>query len=58
MSQDKNHVAAQPSLDDLILPGTPEQVADAYRTLAERAKTASPGMRSGSNGRDNAGIAS
>ena len=44
MSQDKNHVAAQPSLDDLILPGTPEQVADAYRTLAERAKTAQFGL--------------
>ena len=32
------------TLDDILLPGTPSHVAQRYRTLAERAKTASFGL--------------
>ena len=44
MSQDMQHEAATVSLEDLIMPGTPESVKESYRTLAERAKTARFGL--------------
>ncbi len=41
MTKDAQHEGQPaPTLDDLIMPGTPGEVAAAYRTLAERAKTA------------------
>lgn len=45
MTKDAQHEGqATPALDDLIMPGTPGDVAAAYRTLAERAKTARFGL--------------
>lgn len=41
MPQENDHAAThEVSLEDLILPGTPKSVAEAYRSLAERARTA------------------
>ena len=45
MTKDAQHEGQPaPTLDDLIMPGTPGEVAAAYRTLAERAKTARFGL--------------
>lgn len=44
MSQDMQHEAASVSLEELIMPGTPESVHASYATLAERAKTARFGL--------------
>ncbi|WP_322154582.1 helicase C-terminal domain-containing protein [Paratractidigestivibacter sp.] len=44
MSQDMQHEAAAASLEELIMPGTPASVKAAYRSLAERAKTARFGL--------------
>ncbi len=44
MSQDMQHEVASVTLEDLIMPGTPESVKANYRTLAERAKTARFGL--------------
>ncbi len=44
MSQDMQHEAASVSLEELIMPGTPEPVRANYATLAERAKTARFGL--------------
>jgi ATP-dependent DNA helicase DinG len=44
MSQDMQHEVASVTLEDLIMPGTPESVKANYRTLAERAKTAQFGL--------------
>ena len=44
MSQDMQHEAASVSLEELIMPGTPESVRASYATLAERAKTARFGL--------------
>ena len=45
MPQENDRAAThEVSLEDLILPGTPKSVAEAYRSLAERARTARFGL--------------
>ncbi len=44
MSQDMQHEAQGVSLEELIMPGTPDSVRRNYATLAERAKTARFGL--------------
>ena len=45
MPQENDHAATnEVCLEDLILPGTPKSVADAYRSLADRARTARFGL--------------
>ena len=45
MPQENDHAAThEVCLEDLILPGTPKSVAEAYRSLAERARTARFGL--------------